>query len=80
MEKVVEDFIKTWEMELSHKMNFSQWTTVNADKFEIVPNENSPVPLEKVQETGNYNALLQGCPAHKWSRLIIAIKNNNIDS
>ena len=38
LERVVEDLVKTWEMEASHKIDYKQWNTVDHDNYSIKGN------------------------------------------
>lgn len=60
LEKVVEDLVKTWEMEMSHKKDFKQFTTVQHEKFELSANGEKMSKGEEAKENGNYIALMQG--------------------
>ena len=38
LERVVEDLVKTWEMEASHKIDYKQWETVDHENYSIKGN------------------------------------------
>ncbi|TRY68271.1 hypothetical protein TCAL_16491 [Tigriopus californicus] len=65
LEQVVENLVKTWEMEASHKADLKQWTTVDYKNYQVSCNGSEPVGGEVAKEVGNYNALLQGCPSYE---------------
>ena len=65
LEEVVENLVKTWEMESSHKMNISQWTTIDHGNYKVQSNGGEVLDGVKAFEIGNYNALLKGCPAYE---------------
>jgi hypothetical protein len=64
LNKIVEDLVKTWEMEASHKKDFSQWTTVDHANYKIRANGGKFFSGEESKEKGNYNVLLVDCPKH----------------
>ena len=35
LERVVEDLVKTWEMEASHKIDYKQWDTVDHENYSV---------------------------------------------
>ncbi|CAB4029090.1 Hypothetical predicted protein [Paramuricea clavata] len=65
LEEVVENLVKTWEMEASHKKNILQWTTIDHGNYCIQTNGGEILDGVKAFEIGNYNALLKGCPAYE---------------
>jgi len=60
LEQSVENFIKTWEMEATHK-EFYQWTTVDQDAYEVQANGGKIYSSEEAPWVGNYNWLLATC-------------------
>eukprot|EP01025_Chloroclados_australasicus_P019431 TRINITY_DN2059_c0_g1_i1.p1 TRINITY_DN2059_c0_g1~~TRINITY_DN2059_c0_g1_i1.p1 ORF type:complete len:310 (+),score=33.43 TRINITY_DN2059_c0_g1_i1:106-1035(+) len=66
LEHVVENLVKTWEMEASHKADLSQWTTIKADEYHVQANGKTRYGPEEAKKVGNYNVLLDGCPAHLY--------------
>lgn len=60
LEMTVENFIKTWEMEATHK-EFYQWTTVDKDNYEVQANGGKIFSSEEAPWVGNYNWLLSTC-------------------
>jgi len=70
LEEVVENLVKTWEMEASHKMELGQWVTVDATKYEVQVNGVDKMEGSEAKEIGNYNALMRHCPMyHKYGTL-----------
>ena len=65
LEEVVENLVKTWEMEASHKKNILQWTTIDHGDYCMQTNGGEILDGVKAFEIGNYNALLKGCPAYE---------------
>ena len=61
LEKCVEDLVKTWEMECSHKTDFQQWCTVNHGNYCISANGGKRFSGEENLREGNYNVLLNVC-------------------
>jgi hypothetical protein len=60
LEKLVENLVKTWEMEGSHK-SFEQWSTVDHDKYFTQANGGKKYVGKESAEAGNYNWLLDTC-------------------
>ena len=60
LENIVENLIKTWEMEAAHK-SFKDWQTVDHDKFKLRANDAAAFDGKTVSEIGTYNVLLDGC-------------------
>lgn len=60
-EKMVEDFVKTWEMELAHKVREEDWGTVDRENFTISTNGGKNFDLKDNIELGSYNMLLDDC-------------------
>jgi len=67
LEELVENIVKTWEMEASHKKDFNQWSTVEQESYVVACNGSPEIPGEQVKEMGNYNALLGGCRPDLWN-------------
>ena len=63
LELVVENLVKTWEMERSHKVDSSQHRSVDQDAFEISANGGKTYNHVEANQVGNYNVLLESCPA-----------------
>ena len=57
-ESIVEDLVKSWEMERSHKVDPSQHMSVNQEKFTICANKGKVFDNLEANRVGNYNALL----------------------
>ena len=77
LEEIVENLVKTWEMEASHKKNISQWTTIDHGNYCMQTNGGEVLDGVKAFEIGNYNALLKGCPAYEKCKYII--QNNYLN-
>lgn len=58
LEMIVENAVKTWEMEASHKVNTSQWTTVVQDQYNVQANNKKRFELEEAAARGNYNVMM----------------------
>eukprot|EP01024_Parvocaulis_polyphysoides_P049890 TRINITY_DN4856_c0_g2_i5.p3 TRINITY_DN4856_c0_g2~~TRINITY_DN4856_c0_g2_i5.p3 ORF type:complete len:182 (-),score=21.71 TRINITY_DN4856_c0_g2_i5:932-1477(-) len=50
-------------MEATHKKDYYQWDTVKHDVYQIQANGNTSFNGQKGQQIGNYNVMLDGCPA-----------------
>ncbi|KAG9447860.1 hypothetical protein H6P81_013988 [Aristolochia fimbriata] len=59
LEETVQNAIKTWEMELSHKIRLQDFKTINPDKFQLFVNGRDGLSGEETLKLGSYNALLQ---------------------
>mmetsp|Transcript_19167 Transcript_19167/g.40406 ORF Transcript_19167/g.40406 Transcript_19167/m.40406 type:complete len:405 (+) Transcript_19167:157-1371(+) len=60
LEETVENFVKTWEMEATHK-EFYQWTTVDQSSYEVQANGGKVYSSYEAPWVGNYNWLLSTC-------------------
>lgn len=63
LEQIVENLVKTWEMERSHKTDFNQHQSVDTENFRISANGGKVFNNEEANIVGNYNVLLNACPA-----------------
>ncbi|KAJ3695138.1 hypothetical protein LUZ60_000515 [Juncus effusus] len=59
LEEIIQNAIKTWEMELSHKTRLSDFKSINPDKFTLGVNGRKPMTGLETLTLGSYNALLQ---------------------
>ncbi|XP_072999223.1 pathogen-related protein-like [Typha latifolia] len=60
LEEKVQRLVKTWEMELFHKIRPQDYKTTNPDKFLFINNGRKPLTLKQIGEMGGgYNAFLQ---------------------
>ncbi|XP_072968606.1 pathogen-related protein-like [Typha angustifolia] len=59
LEEMVQNAIKTWEMELSHKTRIGDFKSINPAKFKYSVNGRKGLTGEEVLTLGSYNALLQ---------------------
>jgi len=67
LEKIVEDLVKTWEMEASHKTQVEDWQSVDREAFTLRANNQRSFNLKEVVEEGNYNTLMQNQPLYDSS-------------
>lgn len=58
LEMIVQNAVKTWEMEASHKVNTDQWQTIVHEKYSVQANNKKIFKLEEAAARGNYNVLL----------------------
>lgn len=65
LELFVENFIKTWEMEATHK-EFYQWNTVDQSAYTVCSNGGRVFDCVEAPWVGNYNWLLSSCQPEKW--------------
>lgn len=68
LEQVVENLVKTWEMERSHKVDPNQHETVDTEKFNVAANGWTRYDNVTANAVGNYNVLMDGCPANLWDK------------
>ena len=68
LEEVVENLVKTWECEASHKADMSQWTTIDAENYKVQVNNGDILDGKIAFEIGNYNAIMKDCPAYQKCR------------
>lgn len=68
LEKVVENLVKTWEMERSHKLDPNQHQSVDTENFRISANGGKIYDNIEANQVGNYNVLLDACPADIWDK------------
>jgi len=62
LEKVVENLVKSWEAEASHKINPKDWVTIDYDNWYIQGNGGFKCDAAKNVQIGNYNALMNDVP------------------
>lgn len=62
LEQVVENLVKTWEMERSHKTDPTQHESVDQEKFRLSANGGPVFDNTEANRIGNYNALMQTVP------------------
>ncbi|KAJ3701776.1 hypothetical protein LUZ61_005481 [Rhynchospora tenuis] len=58
LEEIVQNTIKTWEMEVSHKTRLEDFKSINPDKFTFSVNGRKPFSAKETLEIGSYNVLL----------------------
>lgn len=68
LELVVENLVKTWEFESSHKKDVGAWTTIDqTDAFEgFAANGWKRYTKQEMIEAGNYNLLMHGVDKSIW--------------
>ncbi|XP_033760563.1 pathogen-related protein-like [Pecten maximus] len=65
LEKIVENLVKTWEMESSHKAREEDWQSIERDTFTISSNGGRRFKLKDNIEIGNYNMLMWDSPLYQ---------------
>lgn len=65
LEKLIENIVKTWEMEATHKTDMKDWGSMDPDKFEMVVNGTKTYTSQDLLGAGSYNALLAECPFYR---------------
>ena len=58
LEQIVENLVKTWEMERSHKIDVTQHKSVDLDRFSLGANNGPQFNNVEANKIGNYNVLL----------------------
>ncbi|MGK7914931.1 MAG: ester cyclase [Prochloraceae cyanobacterium] len=59
LEALVQNLVRTFEMEVSYKTNPQQWLSVVADKFKISTNGKKAYTAQDVVEQGTYNLFIE---------------------
>ncbi|KAI4333558.1 hypothetical protein L6164_018346 [Bauhinia variegata] len=59
LEEAVQNAVKSWEMELSHKTRLLDFKTINPDKFKLFVNGREGLSAEETLKLGSYNTLLK---------------------
>ncbi|KAK7244163.1 hypothetical protein RIF29_38981 [Crotalaria pallida] len=59
LEEAVQNAVKSWEMELSHKTRLQDFKTINPEKFKLFVNGREGLSGEETLNIGSYNALLK---------------------
>lgn len=59
LEETVQNAVKSWEMEFSHKIRIQDFRTINPEKFKFFINGREGLSAEELLEVGTYNALLK---------------------
>uniref|UniRef100_A0A7S3Z1D5 Pathogen-related protein n=1 Tax=Lotharella globosa TaxID=91324 RepID=A0A7S3Z1D5_9EUKA len=72
LEQVVENLVKTWEMERSHKLDYTEHKSVDQKNFRISANGGKIYNNKEANQVGNYNVLLDACPAKLWDKANIS--------
>ncbi len=58
LEIVVENLVKTWEMERSHKLDYKQHKSTDTERFALSSNNGPTFHNAEANKVGNYNVLL----------------------
>jgi hypothetical protein len=64
---VVENLVKTWEMERSHKLDPTTYETVDQEKFSMSANGGKTYTNVEANVAGNYNVLLETAPKDQYN-------------
>ncbi|PON75661.1 NTF2-like domain containing protein [Parasponia andersonii] len=59
LEEIVQNAVKSWEMELSHKTRLQDFKSINPEKFKLFVNGREGLTGEETLKVGSYNALLK---------------------
>lgn len=60
LEHIVENAVKMWEMEGSHKVDINQWQSINPRKYTVQSNGGRIFDKDTSSQIGNYNWLMEG--------------------
>ncbi|CAM9557803.1 unnamed protein product, partial [Laminaria digitata] len=66
LELTVENLVKTWEMERTHKVDCTQQRSTDQDRFLLSANGGKKFNNQEANAAGNYNVLLDSCPPEIW--------------
>lgn len=58
LETLVENLVKNWEVEASHKMDVSEWRTVDPEKYTFAINGGPPQDAKHMLKVGTYSAVI----------------------
>ena len=58
LESLVENLVKNWEIEASHKVKVTDWRTVDPEKYTFAINGGPPQDAEHMLKVGTYNAII----------------------
>ncbi|WP_267384021.1 ester cyclase [Cyanobacterium sp. uoEpiScrs1] len=61
LEAIVENLVRTFEMEASHKTNPEQWLSIVTDKFRMSSNGGQFYTAQNVSDQGTYNLFINDC-------------------
>lgn len=67
LELIVENLVKTWEFERSHKLDPSKHKSISQEKFLIGANGWKMFENVEANKVGNYNVLLAGAKEELWA-------------
>ncbi|KAF3442397.1 hypothetical protein FNV43_RR16313 [Rhamnella rubrinervis] len=59
LEETVQNAVKSWEMELSHKTRLQDFKTINPTRFKLIVNGREGLSAGETLSLGSYNALLK---------------------
>lgn len=66
LELIVENAVKMWEMEASHKVDTDQWQLINPEKYTVQCNGGRVLDLKTSSQMGNYNWLMENVDKHLY--------------
>jgi predicted ester cyclase len=67
LEAIVQNLVRTFEMEASFKSNPQQWISIVTDKFRMITNGGTAYKAEDIVEAGTYNLFLGDSDKYKAS-------------
>ncbi|CAF2876803.1 unnamed protein product, partial [Rotaria sp. Silwood2] len=72
LEEIVENVVKNWEIEVSHKLDPQQWETVDVDNYRFSCNGQHKFTADDLVKLGTYNALIGKTTYYNASMLTLA--------
>ncbi|WP_414579218.1 SnoaL-like polyketide cyclase [Anabaena sp. CCY 9402-a] len=67
LEAIVQNLVRTFEMEASYKSNPQQWISIVTDKFRMMTNGGTAYTADDVADAGTYNLFLGNSDKYKSS-------------
>ncbi|MBW4565157.1 MAG: SnoaL-like polyketide cyclase [Mojavia pulchra JT2-VF2] len=67
LEAIVQNLVRTFEMEASYKSNPQQWISIVTEKFRMITNAGPAYTAEDIVEAGTYNLFLGDTEQYKSS-------------
>lgn len=68
LEAIVQNLVRTFEMEATYKMNPKQWNSIVQDEFAMVTNGGKTFSAQDIVDQGTYNLFLGDSPEYQASQ------------
>ncbi|CAF3583509.1 unnamed protein product [Rotaria sp. Silwood1] len=72
LEEIVENVVKNWEIEVSHKLDPRQWETVDVDNYRFSCNGQCKYTADDLVKLGTYNTLIGKTAYYNASMMTLA--------